>query len=239
MDTITQLPDHADGTAWYVCPRDGIPPHNVETHELSYVAMKPEVDRIMNEHFSDLETGSSEAGPRNVVVDVPYNGSINAIEAPNASSEDPNAALNGGLLRVLTIGSMCMMSFKALLHEDLVSQRPADVAMADLIKDGLVPGAKVRKATLDASHSQSGVLSLGSAHTEAILHGTGDAGLTYLQAVVNSDDPYDFIPIDRKTVLSRILARSPVNTHVLDLCMRNAKDKKRMLVMVTTPWEQL
>lgn len=54
MDTITNLPDHADGTKWQVCPWDGIPPHHIETHELEHVAMKPEVDRIMKEDFNNL-----------------------------------------------------------------------------------------------------------------------------------------------------------------------------------------
>lgn len=107
-----------------------------------------------------------------------------------------NATLNNGLLRALSIDSMDMLSFKAMLVDDPISQRPADVAMRDLIEGGLVQGAKkARKSTKDASHSRSGVLTLGSAHTDALLHGTGDGGLTYLQAVALQRRPLRLHPV--------------------------------------------
>lgn len=52
MDTITKLPSHANGQLWLICPRDGIPPHSIETHELNHGIMKAEVDGVMNSRSS-------------------------------------------------------------------------------------------------------------------------------------------------------------------------------------------
>lgn len=62
MNTITQLPHHDNGDPWIVCPRDGIPPHIIETHELSHGIHKAEVDKFMNQNFQDLARGDDNAG---------------------------------------------------------------------------------------------------------------------------------------------------------------------------------
>lgn len=54
MDMIAVLPDHADGTPWFVSPREGIPPHNIETHKLGHIYRKTELDKLLNEHFQNL-----------------------------------------------------------------------------------------------------------------------------------------------------------------------------------------
>lgn len=245
MDTILQLPNHADGTPWYVSPRDGIPPHHVETHALSYAEMKPTVDKFMNDHFKDLAVASQSAGPQDMNVTLPHGANVTASDATGEGSSGSN--LDPGLLRILGIGSMCYLSIMAMIKEDDISLMPADAVLEDLMdlgefarksSHGVQQKRKQRAQTKDAAHDGD-VLTFGSSHTEAIMQGTGDYGLTYLQLLALGDFVYDFIPVERRTVLSRVLARSPVNTHILDLCSRRAKDGERTLVMVGTPWEQL
>ncbi|KAG8161683.1 hypothetical protein KVR01_008670 [Diaporthe batatas] len=239
MDTILQLPDHSDGSPWYVSPRDGIPPHHIETHALSYAALKPMVDKFMNDHFQDLAVSSGAAGPQSMAVTLSHGAQVQATLADEGGDDD-GGNLDISLLRILNIASADFLSVMAMIREDAVAQMPADVVLEELVNIGEASGGpqRARKHIRDASHSQ-GVLTFGSAHTEAIMQGTGDFGLSYLQLLALGDDPYDFIPVERKSVLSRVLARSPVNTHVLALCCRRATEKERTLVMVSTPWQQL
>jgi hypothetical protein len=71
LDTVTELPNHADGSRWMVCPRDGIPPHSVETHELMHGANKHLVDDCMNRHFQDLMKGEDDGGVLEDVIEIP------------------------------------------------------------------------------------------------------------------------------------------------------------------------
>lgn len=94
-----------------------------------------------------------------------------------------------------------------------------------------------RAKTAKAAHHE-GVLAMGVSHTEAMMQGTGDGGLTYLQLLARGHDPEDFIPVEREAVLKRVCARSPVNARILELCVANAAEKERTLMMVATPQAQ-
>jgi hypothetical protein len=240
MDTIMRLPDHEDGTQWLVSPRDGIPPHHIETHSLSYVDLKAPVDKFMNDHFQDLAVSSASAGPQDMSLTLHTGGKVSATDDGGEGPES-GGNLNAGLLRILSIASIDFLSIMAMIKEDTIAKLPDDVLLSDLVELGECSGRapeRARRQTQDAAHS-SGVLTFGSAHTESILQGTGDYGLTYLQLLALGDNIYDFTPVERKTVLSRVLARSPVFTHVVKLCIDRAVDGKRTLVMVSTPWIQL
>jgi hypothetical protein len=246
MDTILQLPDHADGTPWYVSPQDGIPAHYIKTHSLGHVELKPVVDKFINDYFKDLATSVEATGPQDLSVNVPHVSPVDTAK-DGGGLNDNKAALNGGLLQVLNVGAADWLSLMAMIKEDQVSQIPDDVLLDDLVDVGEFAGGarkeagkkKARKKTKDSSHTVARVLTFGSAHTEAIMQAIGDYGLTYLQLLGLGDNLYDFIPVERKTVLSRVLARSPINTHVVQLCCQQAKEGNRTLVMVSTPWLQL
>lgn len=244
MDTILVLPDHADGTPWLVCPRDGIPAHHIEYHELSQVALKSYSDDLMNAHFKNLAVAVAASGPVESSMVVPYGGEVQSFEEGDGEGDSDGGHLNNGLLRILTIASMCLLSFMALQHSDEVAQQPDEVALADLQYCGEVGSTNARKLTKDRAHdrlhdAKTKLLRLGSAHSDALLHGTGDFGLCYLQLLALGFDPFDVIPVERKATLSRVLQRSPVWTHVLDLCVEQANKGERVLVMVSTPWAQL
>lgn len=240
MDTILELPNHADGSPWLVCPRDGIPAHHIEYHELGHAALKPYMDDIMNAHFKDLAISVQEAGPVETMVAVPHGGEVSVSEDAGGGDEGAGVHLNNGLLRILNIGSMDVLSFQALQVPDEVAMQPDEVALEDLRLGGELTSTKARKVTKERSRKEDGkLLQLGSAHSEALLHGTGDWGLGYLQVLGLGADPFDVIPVERKAVLSRVLARSPVWTHTLHLCAQRANEGERVLVMVSTPWAQL
>lgn len=236
MDTILELPKHADGSDWLVCPRDGIPAHRIEFHELDHAALKTYFTNLMNEHFRDLDTCTTDAGPTEAMLAVPYGGEVQAQE--DAEGGD-GTSLNTGLLRCLTIASIDILSYKAMLQPDPVSEQPDEVALAELKVAGELGAAKARKAVQAAARDDQGVLKQGSKHADALLQGTRDKAVTYIQTLGLGDDPWDFIPVERRAVISRVICRSPVFTHVLKLCSERASKGERTLVMVGTPWIQL
>lgn len=237
MDTITEMPNHADGTAWLISPREGIPAHNIETHELGHIYRRGELNTLLNEHFQNLYTESQD-GPYDETYLIPEVGDVQAT-TDNQLAEDSTARMNTGLLRILNIASMDLLSYAAMMRQDVVGDMSSDAAQADLAALGLTKKGitSARAQTAKAAH-HDGILTMGAAHTEALYQGTGDGGLTYLQLLGRGEDPEDFIPVEREAVIKRVCARSPVNTHILALCAERAAEKEKTLVMVATPWEQ-
>lgn len=239
MDTITRLPNHADGKEWLICPRDGMPPHMVETHELAFGINKPEIDALMNQHFQDLSSSNFDttAQEDNIMVGEEQYAADTA-ENPGGEEEPGKGLLDAGLLRILTIASMDYLSYKAMLSDDSVAQMSDEEIMKDLMAAN-EPVPVSRSNTKEHMRTrEGGAPILGADHTEAVLHGTGDLGLSYLQ-LLGLDDPFDFIPVERKAVLSRVLCRSPLNLRTLEICGKQAAEGNRVLVMCGTPWEQL
>ncbi|KAF3768339.1 hypothetical protein M406DRAFT_71392 [Cryphonectria parasitica EP155] len=256
MNTITYLPDYADGTPWLVCPGDGIPPHYVETYEVGHTILKPAVDQCMNQHFRNLAIGEDEdAGTHEYMVTLPGTGGISqqetkvvevVVDTTDKDDDDTGARLDGGLLRVLIIASICWLSYEAMTCEDYVGACSEEDAMMDLVAadeagdSESAKRAKARETTAQRVRGQDGgPVTFGAEHTEAVLQGTGDSGLSYLQLLGYGDNPFDFIPTERKAVLSRVLCKSPINTCVLEIVAQRAAKGERTLVMVATLWEQL
>lgn len=236
MDTITRLPNHEDGSEWLVCPREGMPPHGVATHELEYGLNKPEVDALMNQHFQGLAVTNLDSALHDDQIVYDGEKRMDGVEE-GGETADESVGLDTGLLRVMTILSMDLLSYKAMLADDSVSELSPEQVARDLDFAGERKSA--RKVTQEATKGVDGAGPvLGAQHTEAILQGTGDMGLSYLQ-LLGLDNPYDFIPTERKAVLSRVLARSPLNTRILEICAKEAARGNRVLVLVTNPWEQL
>ncbi|KAG8161541.1 hypothetical protein KVR01_008528 [Diaporthe batatas] len=124
MDTILQSPNHSDGSPWYVSPRDGIPPHHIETHALSYAALKPMVDKFMNDHFQDLAVSSGAAGPQSMAVTLSHGAQVQATSA-DEGGEDDGGNLDISLLRILNMASADFLSVMAM---DCMACFPAALA---------------------------------------------------------------------------------------------------------------
>lgn len=240
MDTITRLPNHADGSEWLVCPRDGIPPHRIETHELGYGGyLERAVQECMDMHFQNLVTKDTTLlQPDAIVLPGDTTSREAVVDEQPKDSDDVTSRLDGGLLRVLTIASMCWLSFEAMTKDDYIGSQDASDILEELNKINEAPAVRARTRTQQAVQREDMVI-FGAEHTEAILQGTADNGLTYLQHLAYGSSPIDFIPFERQMVIGRVCCKSPVNTHVLNLVAERAANDKRTLVMVATPWEQL
>lgn len=95
MGTVTELPNHADGSKWMVCPRDGIPPHSVETHELMHGPNKHLVDDCMNRHFQDLMKGDDDGDILEDMIKIPPD--RDPVHATLDDGVEPAAGLDAGL----------------------------------------------------------------------------------------------------------------------------------------------
>lgn len=237
MDTVTRLPDHEDGREWWVSPSDDMPTYHVETHELAFGVNKGEVDRLMNEHFKNLQIGHFDS--MLTEEEIQSGSELHKDSQGNDNEDRPReggVSLDVAILRSLTVASMCMLSYKAMINDDTVSMSPVEDTLKDLLLAG--EGKNARKTIKEKTMGKGDkVPVLGAEHTEAILNGTGDSGLTYLQ-VLGINDPFDFVPTERAAVVGRVLARSPLNARITELCATNALEGYRTLVMVATPWEQ-
>lgn len=136
----------------------------------------------MNAYFKDLNSASFEPGPTESMLSVPHGGEVQTLEEGGERGDD-RGALNAGLLSHLLIASMCMFSYKASLQPDPVSEQPDKVALEELKEAGELhrdsSKTKTRRAARDSRKGDTGVLKQGSAHPEALLHGTCDKAVTY------------------------------------------------------------
>lgn len=235
MDTITHLPPHQDGRPWMVCPRDGVPAHLVRTWEVGFglaTGVKDEVENLMNSVFQDMmEAKFDDAAPDDEI--------IIGDDVHIASEDSSKQAMDTSKLRVMEITSMCWLSFLALNADDPVGSMSTEEALEDLVytNEPLPPSARNALKKKQSNDGQAPP-ALGAQHTNAILHDTGDGGLSYLQALA-IQDPYDFIPTEREAVLKRVLAGSQLNAHVVTLVTQYASRNDRVLILAANPWEQL
>lgn len=133
MDTITELPDHDNGDPWMVCPRDGIPPHQVETHELGYGLLADKVVSCMDEHFQDLTTADDgDAVTEDTILAEDRVGSHVVAAVHDPKSDESGGRMDPGLMHILTIASMCQLSYDAMLTRDELGSTTQEEAELDL-----------------------------------------------------------------------------------------------------------